>query len=343
MAKKRTILSLDDLTTRNPAMQRCLALAREAARSDIPILLLGETGTGKTLLAGAIHQSSRRARGEFVSFNASAMSDTLVESQLFGHEKGSFTGATQSRRGKFEIADTGTLFFDEVADMSPVAQAKVLRAVEYGEYERLGSEVMRHADVRIISATNTSLRRLSAEGRFREDLYHRLNGLTLVIPTLRDRPEDLPELLAWELQTSARRADKRITSIHPQAYDKLMAYDWPGNLRELHRVVQTVVLFTQGEEVTPDAVVLMEEDLPVRPMPGQPAPAPAPRAAGAAPPAPPALDGNLTLAAAVRRHIEHVYTLSGNNQRKTARMLGISRSTLDRKLAAFEEGVEALD
>src|SRR6201982_2840285 len=169
-------LKIEDSAPSNEAMARLLQLAHLAARSDVPVVLLGETGTGKTLLAHAIHNSSARASGPFIAFNASAMSDTLLESQLFGHERGAFTGAQQTMKGKFELANRGTLFLDEIADMSPLAQAKILRAVEYGEFERLGSERMLHANARIISATNTSLRERIRQGRFREDLYHRLAG-----------------------------------------------------------------------------------------------------------------------------------------------------------------------
>src|SRR5689334_23425636 len=192
IADRLTNFKVQDLCTGNEAMQRCLKLASLAAESDVPVLILGETGTGKTLLAQAIHNSSRRSKSQFISFNASAMSDTLLESQLFGHERGAFTGAQKTVKGKFEQADSGTLFLDEIADMSPLAQAKILRAVEYGEFERLGSERMLQANVRIISATNTSLQDRIRQGRFREDLYHRLAGLVLLVPALRQRSEDLP-------------------------------------------------------------------------------------------------------------------------------------------------------
>src|SRR5215468_8612088 len=179
MQEPLTNLKVETLTTSNEAMGRCLQLAALAAKSDVPVVLLGETGTGKTLLAHAIHNSSARSDGPFVSFNASAMSDTLLESQLFGHERGAFTGAQKTVKGKFELANSGTLFFDEIADMSSLAQAKILRAVEYGQFERLGSEKMLRSNARIISATNTSLRDRIRQARFREDLYHRLAGLTL--------------------------------------------------------------------------------------------------------------------------------------------------------------------
>src|SRR5947208_8329667 len=163
-------LRIEDLTTSNEAMARCLALAALAAKSDVPVVLLGETGTGKTLLAHAIHNSSARADGPFISFNASAMSDTLLESQLFGHERGAFTGAQQALKGKFELANGGTIFLDEISEMSPLAQVKVLRVLEYGEFERLGSERMLKTDARIICATTVSLRDGLRQGNFREDL-----------------------------------------------------------------------------------------------------------------------------------------------------------------------------
>src|SRR5258706_7825624 len=244
-------LKVQDLFSRNKSMARCLQLAALAAESDVPVLILGETGTGKTLLAQAIHNSSARASGKFVSFNASAMSDTLLESQLFGHERGAFTGAQRTIKGKFELADSGTLFFDEIADMSPLAQAKILRAVEYGEFERLGSARMLRSNARIISATNTPLRDRIRTGRFREDLFHRLAGLTLLIPPLRQRIEDLPGLIAVELDAQARHSGKKITSIHPTAMHELLTYGWPGNLRELHHTIRTIVLFCEGHEVLP--------------------------------------------------------------------------------------------
>ena len=322
-------LKVEDLFTSNKQMNGCLQLAALAAESDVPILLLGETGTGKTLLAQAIHNSSARARGQFISFNASAMSDTLLESQLFGHERGAFTGAQRMVKGKFELADTGTLFFDEIADMSPLAQAKVLRAVEYGEFERLGSERMMHSNARIISATNASLREHVRDGRFREDLYHRLAGLTLYLPPLRERPEDLPGLIATELHESARAMGKSLSAIHPQAMHQMLHYDWPGNLRELHHVIRTIVLFCKGPEVTPEHVVLQPElyrNL-KEPAPAHPAAWLPEKTNGHS-----RLGEDLTLTAALHKHIRHVLNQAHGNQRETARLLGISRSRLARHL-----------
>jgi transcriptional regulator with PAS, ATPase and Fis domain len=337
-----TSLRVEVLFTQNPAMDRCLQLAALAAESDVPTLILGETGTGKTLLAEAIHNSSARAKGKFVSFNASAMSDTLLESQLFGHERGAFTGAQKTLKGKFELADQGTLFFDEIADMSALAQAKILRAVEYGEFERLGSERMLHSNARIISATNTALREAIRHGRFREDLYHRLAGLTLLIPPLRQRVEDLPGLIAVELDAQARAAGKKITAIHPTAMQQLLSYDWPGNLRELHHTIRTVVLFCQSAEVTPEHVVfqpnLYASEGSLSHSPTHP---PADRKwesgkAGKWESQPGANGEDLSLSAAIQRHICAVYESTGSNQRQTARVLGISRSRLARHLQAIK-------
>src|ERR1700738_3385079 len=207
-------LKVEDLTTSNEAMARCLRLALRASKSDVPVVLLGETGTGKTLLAHAIHNSSERSPGPFISFNASAMSDTLLESQLFGHEKGAFTGAQQSVKGKFELADGGTLFLDEISEMSPLAQVKILRVLEYGEFERLGSERMLKSNTRILCASNCSLQERVRQGKFREDLYHRLNGLTLLIPPLRVRLANITALIAAELTIAGAKEGKNITAIH---------------------------------------------------------------------------------------------------------------------------------
>src|ERR1700732_3301910 len=230
MQEPLTNLKVETLTTSNDAMERCLKLPPMAAKSDVPVVLLGETGTGKTLLAHAIHNSSAHAPGAFIAFNASAMSDTLLESQLFGHEKGAFTGAQQSVKGKFELAHGGTLFLDEISEMSSLAQVKILRVLEYGEFERLGSERMLTSNARILCASNCSLRERVQQGKFREDLYQRLNGLTLLIPPLRERIQELPGLIAAELKAAAAKEEKTITAIHPEAMEKLLRNPWRGNL-----------------------------------------------------------------------------------------------------------------
>ncbi len=323
--KHRLQLRVEELGTRNTAMARCLKLAAFAAKSAVPVLILGETGTGKTLLAQAIHNSSARAAGPFISFVASAMSDTLLESQLFGHERGAFTGAQKALRGKFELADNGTLFLDEIADMSLLAQAKTLRAVECGEFERLGSERSLHSNARIISATNRSLRGLISEGKFREDLYHRLNGLTLRIPPLRDRPEDLPAIIAGEIKSAAAECGKPVTSIHPAAIEKLLAHPWPGNLRELYHTVRAMLLFADGASIAPEDIRFDED--PIMAANGT-----EPEATDPIPRRRPAPDEDLTLARIVDLHIHRVCETVDGNQRKAAARLGISRATLSRHL-----------
>jgi transcriptional regulator with PAS, ATPase and Fis domain len=322
--RQRLQLRVEDLGTHNVAMARCLQLAGLAAASEVPILLLGDTGTGKTLLAQAIHNSSARAAGPFISFVASAMSDTLLESQLFGHERGAFTGAQKTMKGKFELADSGTLFLDEIADMSLLAQAKALRAVDCGEFERLGAERSLRSNARIVSATNRSLRSLIAAGKFREDLYHRLNGLTLRIPALRDRPEDLPAIIAGEIKSAAAACGKRIATIHPEAMEKLLVHPWPGNLRELHHVVRTMLLFTTGSSIEPTAVQFDEDTA----LNGGTADEAGPTTAARAP----RLNDDVTLASAVREHIHRVSATVNGNQRQAAARLGISRATLARHL-----------
>ena len=319
-------LKVQDLTTSNAAMGRCLRLALLAAKSDVPVVLLGETGTGKTLMAHAIHNSSARAEGPFVSFNASAMSDTLLESQLFGHEKGAFTGAQQSVKGKFELADGGTLFLDEISEMSPLAQVKILRVLEYGEFERLGSERMLKSNARILSASNCSLQERVRHGKFREDLYQRLNGLTLLIPPLRERLEELPALIAAELKIAGAKEGKNITAIHPEAMEKLVHHEWRGNLRELNHTVRTMTLFCDGPVILPQHVIFPPDLEPTHHEPERPASAPLSESANGH------RHVDLSLAGAVRRHVHFVYEQANRNQRRTAKLLGISRATLARHL-----------
>lgn len=329
MQQPVSTLRIEDLTTTNEAMARCLRLARLAATSDVPVVLLGETGTGKTLLAHAIHNSSTRATKAFISFNASAMSDTLLESQLFGHERGAFTGAQQSVKGKFELADGGTLFLDEISEMSPLAQVKVLRVLEYGEFERLGSERMQRSNARIVCACNCSLRDRVRQGKFREDLYQRLNGLTLLIPPLRQRLQELPALIAAELKTASLKEGKNITAIHPEAMEKLVHHSWPGNLRELNHTVRTMTLFCDGDVILPEHVVF-PPDLDVQ-QPNQDNNQRASLPINANHYAQ-NNDVDLSLAGAVQRHVRFVYDQANRNQRRTAKLLGISRATLARHL-----------
>ncbi len=309
--------TLDGFYSSDAPMQACLERARLAARTNLPILILGESGSGKTILARAIHNSSERRAGPFVSFNAAALSDTLLDSQLFGHERGAFTGAHQRVKGKFELADTGTLFLDEVADLTATAQAKMLRAVETGEFERLGSDVLRTADVRMISATHYRIDQTRGSGRFREDLFFRISGITMVVPPLRERPNDLPALLAGEVARAAEGQGKAIRGLDRLAADRLLNYRWPGNLRELASVIHAAVALATTDVIGEELLVLLDE------------PAPVPRV-------PTRANATLehSLGAAVERHIAAVLAAVGGNKRRAARELGVSRATLQRKLRA---------
>jgi len=319
--------TLDDFNSDDESMATCLGLARIAARIDLPILILGETGTGKTMLARAIHNSSRRVASPFIAFNSSALSDTLLDSQLFGHEKGAFTGAIKRVKGKFEQADKGTLFLDEIADMSAAGQAKILRAVEYGEFERLGGESLQEADVRLISATHLPIARYLATDHFRKDLFYRISGITLRLPPLCERPKDLRTIMAAAIAAASRAQDKSIVGLSREAADQLLQYPWPGNLRQLQRVIHTAVAITEGDIIEPDAILLETSVEEVR---ADHATVPAAAAGNGTLPT---ADDDLSLRAAEARHIHQVLDHFRGNKRRTARALGLSRSTLDRKLA----------
>ena len=348
--------ALDQFTSADDSMHRCLELAAIAARTDLPVLILGESGTGKTMLAHAVHMSSSRAAQPFVSFNAAALSDTLLDSQLFGHEKGAFTGASKRVKGKFELAHGGTLFIDEIADMTQAAQAKILRAVEYGEFERLGSEALQIADVRLISATHLPIRRFMESDHFRRDRFYRISGLTITVPPLRERPEDLRALIGTEIAAAARTQGKAIVGLSRPAASMLFEYRWPGNLRELQRVVHTAVAMTTGDVIYPEALLLEgpggpPADWEQARAPGQPSG----RGTGAFTPSGgmPGIrhrgatvhdvKSDLSLRRVEERHILDVLSKMGGCKRRTARALGVSRSTLDRKLSSFTVSVAASD
>jgi DNA-binding NtrC family response regulator len=246
-------LGLADITTRASSMERVLKLAERASRSTIPILIEGESGVGKELIARAIQGASDRRAKPFVTVNCGAIPENLVESILFGHEKGSFTGALDRHVGKFQEADGGTIFLDEVGELSPDIQVKLLRVLQEGEVEPVGGKRPVKVDFRLISATNRSLLDLTKAGRFREDLYYRLNVFPVFVPPLRDRKEDIPDLARAFLARFAAEEKKRaLAGIAPDAVRLLMAYDWPGNVRQLENALFRAVVLADGDLLTPD-------------------------------------------------------------------------------------------
>ena len=242
-------MTMADVVTRSPAMRKVLAAAEKAAASDIPALIEGESGVGKEMIARAIHGSSARKAKPFVAVNCGAMPESLVESILFGHERGAFTGATERHAGKFVEADGGTLFLDEVGELPLAAQVKLLRALQEGEVEPVGGRKPVKVDVRIISATNRDLIADVKAGRFREDLFYRLHVFPILVPPLRQRREDIPELARHFLARFAAEAGKPVRSIASQAMQRLIAHSWPGNVRQLENAVFRAVVLAEGEEI----------------------------------------------------------------------------------------------
>jgi DNA-binding NtrC family response regulator len=236
---------------KSPRMTGIFDKIAKTAPTNGRVLITGENGTGKELVARAIHQHSRRADASFVKLNCAAIPAELIESELFGHEKGAFTGATQQRRGKFELADGGTLFLDEVGDMNPSAQAKVLRVLQEGELERVGGHETITCDVRVVAATNKNLADEIAQGRFREDLYYRLNVVPIELPPLRDRREDIPQLVEHFVASLCESNGRRVKTMSKEAITLLMQHDWPGNVRELKNSLERLVILTgDADEIT---------------------------------------------------------------------------------------------
>ncbi len=243
------IYNFDRIVGSGGALTRVLAIVRKVAKSNTTVLIRGETGTGKELIAGAIHHNSLRAARNFVRVNCAALQENLLESELFGHEKGAFTGADKQRVGRFEQADGGTLFLDEVGDMSPSTQAKILRVLQEHEFERLGGTRTLKVDVRLIAASNRNLAGMVASGHFREDLYYRLNVVSIDMPPLRERKEDIPALTAFFIRRFSGELKKKIDGIEPDAEKMLMRYNWPGNIRELENAIERAMLLTEGTSI----------------------------------------------------------------------------------------------
>ncbi|HTG82316.1 MAG TPA: sigma-54 dependent transcriptional regulator [Geobacteraceae bacterium] len=289
-------------------------LTLRVAASHANILVLGESGTGKELIAGAVHDNSPRKGRRFVSINCAALSDTLLESQLFGHVRGAFTGAITSQKGLLEEADGGTLFLDEIGDVSAAVQAKLLRVIQERDFIPVGATRPKSVDIRIVAATNKDLEEEVRCGRFREDLYYRLNVITINLPPLRERVEDIEPLAAHFLRKYARRMKKDVTGIADNALRLLLDYHWPGNVRELENVMERAVILARGELITSDL-------LPVK--------------QSSRDPAIPQTPSPVSLEELERLHIQQVLLQTGFHKSRSAELLGISRKTLDRKIVEY--------
>jgi two-component system nitrogen regulation response regulator GlnG len=244
----------DQLVGQSPPMQELYKSIGRIAPQDVTVLIQGESGTGKELVARAIYQHSRRSTSPFLAINCAAIPEPLLESELFGHERGAFTGAERRRIGKFEQADRGTLFLDEVGDMAPATQAKLLRLLQEGQFERIGGNTTIATSIRIIAATNQDLESLVAAGRFRQDLFYRLNVLTIHIPPLRERMDDLPLLTSYFIGRMNRELDRRVQNVSPEALLLMKAHTWPGNVRELQSAIQYGLVHASGETLTAECL-----------------------------------------------------------------------------------------
>ncbi len=234
----------------SPAIHQAIDILKQVAPTDATVLLTGESGVGKEVFATAIHENSDRSSGAFVKVNCGALPESLLESELFGHEKGAFTGATTKRKGRFELANGGTIFLDEIGDISPQVQVKLLRVLQEREFERIGGEETITTDIRIITATNKNLLESIKQGTFREDLYYRLNVVEINIPPLRERAEDIPELMMHFLKQISNKYNKTINGFDSDVLQKLLEYQWPGNIRELQNAIETAVVLSTTDTIT---------------------------------------------------------------------------------------------
>lgn len=306
--------SRDKIITDNPRMRELLLVAKTASPTDAPVIISGESGTGKELFAEYIHAMSHRSSAPYITMNCASIPETLLESELFGHTKGSFTDAREDRKGKFEIAEKGTIFFDEIGEMSLKTQAKLLRVLQEKEYERLGSNEVRKMDVRFIAATNKDLRKMISEGSFREDLYYRLSVITIDIPPLRNRKEDILPLARHFLGEYNCIYNKRIHDINREVSSAFLHHEWPGNVRELKNCMERAVIFCEHEDIEPEHLPQQYRSL----IEGQP-------------------EGLKKLYDKITREVilDALEQTAGSKQ-KAAELLGINRRTLYNKMKMLD-------
>ncbi|MDR3566970.1 MAG: sigma-54 dependent transcriptional regulator [Syntrophobacteraceae bacterium] len=318
-----------ELTGASPAMQKLLEMIALVAPTDTTVLITGESGTGKGLIARAIHANSARREKPLIEVNCAAIPETLIESELFGHEKGAFTGADKQRKGRFTSADSGTIFLDEIGELPLPMQAKLLRAIQEGEIQRVGSDGAIPVDVRVIAATNRNIEKMVKEGLFREDLFYRLNVFALAAPPLRERVEDIPALAQGFLARFSRKSGKVVRTIPPRAMDLLLRYTWPGNVRELENAMERAVILLRGDSISP-----AELPLPVQAVEEQgeeKAPLPRPAENGF---------GEADLACIEKQAILNKLQETAGNKSEAARRLGITRRTLKLKLKKYGSETE---
>jgi len=309
----------ENIIAKSAKMRQVIEVIKVIAKSNATVLITGDSGTGKELVARAVHSQSYRKDKPFIAVSCAALPESLLESELFGHEKGAFTGAHVQRRGKFEVANKGTLFLDEIGEMSANIQVHLLRVLEEKEFTRVGGNELVKVDVRVISATNKDMKKAIASGQFREDLYYRLNVVTIELPPLRERKEDIPLLAQHFLKKFAVENQKEITDFSPEATDFLLKYEWPGNVRELENAVERAVILAQNAYI--EVADLHQENLLVT---------------HSAPP-------ERSLKELEREYILNVLNETDGNYSKAARILGTSRATLYNKIRAYGLAVKKLN
>ena len=309
----------ENIIAKSPKMQRVIEVIKVVGKSNATVLITGDTGTGKELVARAIHSQSHRRGKPFVAVSCAALPESLLESELFGHEKGSFTGAYTQKKGKFEVANRGTLFLDEIGEMSANIQVHLLRVLEEKEFTRVGGNELVKVDVRVISATNRDVKQAVANGQFREDLYYRLNVVNIELPPLRQRREDIPLLAQHFLKKFAVENQKEITDFSPEATDFLLKYEWPGNVRELENAIERAVILAKNSCI--EVADLSQQNL----VPTH------------------STSPGTNLKQVEKTHIQDVLTETGGNYTKAARVLGISRMTLYNKIKAYGLNVKKID